>query len=205
MLSVGSLAIVACPAPTPTLLSAPPHPWVLRELPFLVPLIQAPHGPWHWVCMALRSFFSSGSGHPCCAHTSLHDTQGLPFSASSPALCLASLPWCPQPRGPPAAPLPRWGWGDLELWGSCYLPSCIRGGSCRGLIPVGIGAIKSDPPSLLLCEELVSLAGAVGQEAPWQQQGQGSALRREALGMDRDTGPWQNQFSTNHRAGPQCF
>ena len=85
MLSVGSLAIVACPAPTPTLLSAPPHPWVLRELPFLVPLIQAPHGPWHWVCMALRSFFSSGSGHPCCAHTSLHDTQGLPFSASSPA------------------------------------------------------------------------------------------------------------------------
>ena len=78
-------------------------------------------------------------------------------------LCLASLPWCPQPRGPPAAPLPRWGWGDLELWGSCYLPSCIRGGSCRGLIPVSIGAIKSDPPSLLLCEELVSLAGAVGQ------------------------------------------
>ena len=92
MLSVGSLAIVACPAPTPTLLSAPPHPWVLRELPFLVPLIQAPHGPWHWVCMALRSFFSSGSGHPCCAHTSPHDVKGLPFSASLYCPC----PWRPR-------------------------------------------------------------------------------------------------------------
>ena len=75
----------------------------------------------------------------------------------------------------------------------------------QGLIPVGIGAIRSEPPSLLLCEELVSLAGAVGQEAPWQQQEQGSSLRWEALGMDRDAGPWQNQFSTNPGAAPQCF
>ena len=69
------------PAPTPSLLRAPPHPWVLRELTFLVPLIQAPDGLWQWVCMALRVVFSSCSGHPCCAHTSPHDIQGLPFSA----------------------------------------------------------------------------------------------------------------------------
>ena len=78
-------------------------------------------------------------------------------------LRLASLPWCPQPRGPPAATVPQWGWGDLELQGLYYLPSCIGGGACRSLIPVGIGAIRSDPPSLLLGEGLVSLAGAVGQ------------------------------------------
>ena len=107
MLSVGSLAIVACPAPTPTLIRAPPHPWVLRELPFLVPLLQALHGPWHWVCMALRSFFSSGSGHLCCAHTSLHDAQGLPFSASPPAPSL----------GVPALVSPA------QRPSSCYCPS----------------------------------------------------------------------------------
>ena len=28
----------------------------------------------------------------------------------------------------------------------CYLPSRIRGSSCRGLIPVGTGAIQSGPP-----------------------------------------------------------
>ena len=42
---------------------------------------------------------------------------------------------------------PHLGWGDLELWGLCYLHSHIRGGSCRGLIPVGIRAIGSEPPS----------------------------------------------------------
>ena len=37
-------------------------------------------------------------------------------------MCLASLPWCPQPRGPPAAPLPHCGCGDLEPQGSaCVL------------------------------------------------------------------------------------
>ena len=38
------------------------------------------------------------------------------------------------------------------------------------------GAIQTGPPSLLLREELVSLAGSVRQESPWQQQGQGAAL-----------------------------
>ena len=70
---------------------------------------------------------------------------------------------------------------------------------------MGIGAIRSDPPSLLLGEGLVSLAGAVGQDAPWQQQGQGSALTWETLGSDRDAGPRQNQVSANPRAAPQCF
>ena len=87
----------------------------------------------------------------------------------------------------------------------CYLPSRIRGSSCRGLIPVGTGPIQSNTPSLLLREELVSLAGSVGQEAPWQQQGQGSALTREALGLDRDASPRQSQFPANPRAAPQCF
>ena len=61
------------------------------------------------------------------------------------------------------------------------------------------------PSSLLLSEELVNLVGSVGQEAPWQQQGQGAALTREALGLDRDAGPRQSQFSANPRAAPQCF
>ena len=87
----------------------------------------------------------------------------------------------------------------------CQLFSCIRGGSCRGLILLGTGAIRSDPPSLLLGEELVSLAGSVGQQAPWQQQEQGDALRWEALGLDRDASPQQSQFSAKHRAAPQCF
>ena len=60
MLSMGSLAIVAFPAPT--LLRAPPHPWVLRELPFLVPLLQAPSGPWQWVATRLSSTLHCGKG-----------------------------------------------------------------------------------------------------------------------------------------------
>ena len=64
---------------------------------------------------------------------------------------------------------------------------------------MGTGAIQSGPPSFLLNEELVNLAGSIGQEAPWQQQGQGATLRLEALGLDRDTSPWQSQFSAKHR------
>lgn len=65
-------------------------PWVLRELPFLVPLLQAPCGPWQCVCVA-PSFLSCGSGYLRCVHTSTHDVQGLPFSASLSCLC----PWHP--------------------------------------------------------------------------------------------------------------
>ena len=85
------------------------------------------------------------------------------------------------------------------------LPSHIGEGSCRGLIPMGTGAIESGPPSLPLSEELVSLAGSVGQEAPWQQQGQSTTLMQEALGLNRDPGSQKSQFSANHRAAPQCF
>lgn len=70
---------------------------------------------------------------------------------------------------------------------------------------MGTGTIQSGFPSLLLSDELVSLAGSVGQEAPWQQQGQGTTLRLEALGLDKDAGPEQSQFSAKHRAAPQGF
>lgn len=54
-------------------------------------------------------------------------------------------------------------------------------------------------------KELASLAGSVGQEVPCQQQGQGTALTREALAWDRDNGPWHSQFSANPRGAPHCF
>ena len=134
-LSVGSLAVVVFPAHTPTLLRAPPHPWVLRELPFLVPLLQAPHGPGHWVCMALRSFFCSGSGHPCCAHTSPHDIQGLPFSASLSCPC-AWRP-CPSVPSPEALQLLLSLTGPGETW---------RFGACVAFPPVSeeapVGALS---------------------------------------------------------------
>ena len=172
VLSVGSLAIVAFPAPTPTLLWAPPHPLGPEGADFSGP---PPPGTMWALAVGFRGteefFVSCGSGQLCCAHTSPHDGQGLPFSASFSCPCArCPLPWCPQPRGPPAAPLPLCGWGDLEPWGSCYFPSHIGGGFYRGFIPVGTGAIRSDPPSLLLSEELASLAGSFGQEPPWQQQ-----------------------------------
>ena len=70
---------------------------------------------------------------------------------------------------------------------------------------MGTGTIQSGFPSLLLSDELVSLAGSVGQEAPWQQQGQGATLRLEVLGLDRDTDPEHSQFSAKHRAASQGF
>lgn len=69
---------------------------------------------------------------------------------------------------------------------------------------MGTGTIQSGFPSLLLSDELVSLAGSVGQEAPWQQQGQGTTLRLEALGLDKMPAPNRvsSQQSTEqpHRA-----
>lgn len=67
------------------------------------------------------------------------------------------------------------------------LPSShIGGGSYRSLIPVGLGPYSQAllPPA---SEKLVSLAHSLGQEAPWQHQGQGAALTREVLGLHRDT------------------
>ena len=56
MASVGSLArwpFLPLHPPTTTL-GAPPCPWVLRELPFLVSLPEAPPRPSQWVCVSLR-------------------------------------------------------------------------------------------------------------------------------------------------------
>lgn len=55
-------------------------------------------------------------------------------------------------------------------------------------------------------EELVSLAGSIGQgRPPWQQQGQSTTLRLGTGMGQKDTGPQQSQFSAKHRAAPQCF
>lgn len=67
---------------------------------------------------------------------------------------------------------------------------------------MGTGAIQSNTPSLLLSEELVSLAGSVGQEAPWQQQGQGTTLRQGALGLDRDASPQQKSVPSKPQSSP---
>ena len=78
----------------------------------------------------------------------------------------------------------------------CQRASGVRAGTARGLLQ-GVGKLCVGKDRRSSCaafrrgssEELVSLAGSAGQEAPWQQQGQGSALTREALGLDRDAGP----------------
>ena len=81
---------------------------------------------------------------------------------------------------------------DSRCWRGCR----VRAGTARGLLQ-GVGKLCVGKDRRSSCaafrrgssEELVSLAGSAGQEAPWQQQGQGSALTREALGLDRDAGP----------------
>ena len=94
----------------------------------------------------------------------------------------------------------------------CRRGSGVRAGTARGLLQ-GVGKLCVGKDRRSSCaafrrgssEELVRLAGSVGQEAPWQQQGQGAVLTREALGLDRDASPRQSQFSANPRAAPQCF
>ena len=92
----------------------------------------------------------------------------------------------------------------LEFWRG----SGVRAGTARGLLQ-GVGKLCVEKDRRSSCaafrrgssEELVRLAGSVGQEAPWQQQGQGAALTWEVLGLDRDA----SQFSAHPRAAPQCF
>ena len=103
----------------------PPHsgpllvPWVLRELPFLVSLPEAPPRPSQWVCVSPR-----GLCQPwlrtlvLCTHKPSRRSIPAFLSLDFLPLCLVAQPRCPQPRGPPAVPLPHCGWGDLEPQGS---------------------------------------------------------------------------------------
>lgn len=199
-------SLVRCPFLPPPDLGPLLTPWVLRELPFLSPpvTIRALSVGLH----GTEEFLSALAQDICVVYTqALMMSKACPSQPHSPALVLVVHALvCPaQKTSRCSAPsLCLWRPGALGVC-PCQLFSCIRGGSCRGLILLDTGAIRSDPPSLLLGEKLVSLAGSVGQQAPWQQQGQGDALRWEALGLDRDASPWQSQFSANHRAAPQCF
>ena len=94
----------------------------------------------------------------------------------------------------------------------CQRASGVRAGTARGLLQgvvmLCVGKLRRSSCAAFRTgssEELVSLAGSIGQEAPWQQQGQGTTLRLEALAWDRYAGPQQSQFSAKHRAAPQCF
>ena len=149
-----------------------------------------------------EEFLSALAQDTCVVYTqALMTSKACPSQPHSPALVLVIHALvCPDQKiSRCSAPsLCLWRPGALGVC-PCQLFSCIRGGSCRGLILLGTGAIQSGPPSFLLNEELVNLAGSIGQEAPWQQQGQGATLRLEALGLDRDTSPWQSQFSAKHR------
>ena len=78
----------------------------------------------------------------------------------------------------------------------------VRAGTAGGLLQgVGKLCVGNDRRSYCAAfrrgssEELVSLAGAVGQEAPWQQQGQGAAITWEALGWTETPAPAESVLS----------
>ena len=71
----------------------------------------------------------------------------------------------------------------------------MRAGTAGGLLQ-GVGMLCLGKNRRSSCaalsrgssEELLSLAGSVRQEVPWKQQGQGTALTQEALGLERNAG-----------------
>ena len=84
----------------------------------------------------------------------------------------------------------------------CQRGSRMRAGTGGGLMQgVGKLCVGNDRRSYCAAfrrgssEELASLAGAVGQEAPWQQQGQGAAITREALGWTETPAPAESVLS----------
>ena len=186
----------------PSMLGVPPRPLGHEEAAFSGPPPPGTTRPWQWVYVALRGSLSAVAWDTCVVHTQALMTskaclsQPLSHAHALGVPALVSPAQRPSSCSPPSLWLGRPGASGVCL---CSLPSHIGGGSCRDLIPVGTGAIQSGPPSFLLNEELVNLAGSIGQEAPWQQQGQGATLRLEALGLDRDTSPRQSQFSAKHR------
>ena len=197
MASVGSLArwpFLPLHHPTPTL-GAPPCPLGPEGAAF--PGFP-PQGTTQTLAVGLcvtKGSLSAMAQDTCVVHTQALVTFNTCLSQPGfPALVLGGpAPVSPAQRpsswSPPSLQLGRPGASGVH---PCYLPSRIGGGSCRGLIQVGTGTIESDLPFLLLSEELASLAGSVGQEAPWQQQGQGTALTCEVLGLDRRRPPAQS-------------
>lgn len=124
-------------------------------------------------------------------------------SPHSPAPVLGVTLLCPQPKGPQHSP-PRCSSGDLESPGSTCVPfPPISEEPPVGSYPSGNWdhTVKAFPPSCS-SDELVSLVGSIGQEAPWQQQEQSTTLRLEALGLDRDARPQAESVLSKAQSSP---
>lgn len=148
--------------------AGPSSPLVLRELPFLVPRKHPGPGS---VFVCLVGSLSQQELLVLCTHKLSHLLPAFLHLILLP-LCLVSTLLCPQPKGPPTAPLPRCSSGrsGVSRVHLCSSPTvrCLWEKS----YPAGTGITVR--LLLLLSDELVSLVGSIGQqEAPWQQQEQG--------------------------------
>ena len=126
-------------------------PWVLRELPFLVPLLQEAPRPWQCVCVSPRGSLSAVAWDTCVVHTQalmMFNTCLSQPRSPAPALGVPA-PVFPAQRpsscSPPSLWLGRPGASGVCL---CSLPSHIGGASCRVLSQWELGPYsQAFPPS----------------------------------------------------------
>ena len=126
-------------------------PWVLRELPFLVPLLQEAPRPWQCVCVSPKGSLSAVAQDTCVVHTqALMTSKACLSSPHSPSPVLGVHPPVfpaqrPSNWSPPSLQLGRSGVSGVHL---CSLPSHIRGASCRVLSQWELGPYsQAFPPS----------------------------------------------------------
>ena len=174
--SVGSLARWPFLTPLPQF-RVPPHPLGPEGAAFSGP---PPPGTTQALAVGLcgtKAPLSAVARDTCVVHTqALMTSKACLSQPDFPAPVLggpasASPAQRPSRCSPPSLRLGRPGASGVCL---CYLPSHIRGSSCRGLIPLGTGTIQSGPPP----------SCSVRSWSPWQVQ-----LGRRPHGSNRDRAP----------------